>query len=287
MAKVDLFIWNPRTPLTSGRVSRRFPIGRRINNFGDLLGPLIVNGIRERLGLSQARPTRSTRLFTVGSVIHYAGAGDTIWGSGVNGHWLTADYSAQLDIRALRGPLSRRFLLERRFTHIPEVYGDPALLLPMVRPDLLAAPTTIPITLVANINEADDPTLADSFPEVFVLDPRSPLESCLKTIAGSELVVGTSLHAIVVAEALGIGARLIRPRREGEFKYLDYFNGTDRDFSPAESVEQAIQLGSDVPPRWESSNLLAAFPRDLWTTSEANVRCRNDMEYAKAQEPRP
>ena len=287
MAKVELFTWNPRTPLTHGRVARRLPLGRRINNFGDLLGPLIVNGVRAQLGLSQARPVRSTRLFTVGSVIHYASAGDTIWGSGVNGHWLSAQYSTQLDIRALRGPLTRQFLLERRLTDIPEVYGDPALLLPMVRPDLLKIPTTIPITLVANINEPDDLALAGSSHEVVVLDPRSPLEVCLRTIAGSRLVVGTSLHAIIVAEALGVGARMLRPRREGEFKYRDYYGGTGRNFTPAESVAQAIDMGSDAPPQWDSSRLLAAFPRDLWATPGARPSSQTEAEPAKAQVPRP
>ena len=40
-----------------------------------------------------------------------------------------------------------------------------------------------------------------------------------------------------------------------------------RDFSPAESVERAIEVGADAPPQWDASPLIAAFPRDLWTTS--------------------
>jgi pyruvyltransferase len=60
---------------------------------------------------------------------------------------------------------------------------------------------------------------------------------------------------------------MIRSRGEGAFKYLDYFEGTGRDFSPAESVAQAIDMGADAPPQWNPSGLLAAFPRDLWTTS--------------------
>lgn len=220
MANVELFSWNPRKPLFSGRVGQKVLLGPRYNNFGDLLGPLIVNGIRAQLGLSEARPTRSTRLFTVGSVIHFATERDTIWGSGVNGHWLSTEYCIDLDIRALRGPLTRRFLLERGTVDIPEVYGDPALLLSRVRPDLLTIPTTIPITVVPNVNEPSDFALHQSSSGVHVLDPRSPLESCLKTIATSELVVGTSLHAIIVAEALGIGARMIRSRCEPDLSLL-------------------------------------------------------------------
>lgn len=265
VSEVELFHWNPRTSLRSGRVTRRLRLGPRVNNFGDLLGPLIVNGVRARLGLSGAPPARSTRLFSVGSIIHYAAAGDTIWGSGINGHWLSAQYSSQLDIRALRGPRSRRFLLERSRSEIPEIYGDPALLLPTVRPDLLDVPSTIPVTVVANINDPETLDLSDLRSGAVVLDPRSPLESCLRTIAASELVIGTSLHAVIVAEALNIGARTIRSRGEPTFKYLDYFEATGRDFSPAESVRQAIEIGADGPPQWDRSALLDAFPRDLWT----------------------
>jgi pyruvyltransferase len=151
MASIELFNWNPRTPLFGGRVGRRLLLGPRVNNFGDLLGPLIAEGVRAQLGLSHRQPVRSTRLFTVGSVIHYAVDGDVIWGSGVNGHWLSAEYHKQLDIRALRGPLSRRFLLKRGVVDVPEVYGDPALLLPIVRPDLCQVPATIPMLLPCRI----------------------------------------------------------------------------------------------------------------------------------------
>jgi pyruvyltransferase len=286
MTSVEFFSWNPRTPLFGGRIGRKVPLGPRYNNFGDLLGPLIVNGILQHLGLSEARPTRSTRLFTVGSVIHYATEKDIIWGSGVNGHWLSAEYCAKLDIRALRGPLTRRFLLKHGTADMPEIYGDPALLLPTVRPDLLKVPTTVPITVVANINEPTDLTQPYSSSEVLVLDPRSPLESCLETIAASQLVVGTSLHAIIVAEALGIGTRIVRSHGEGVFKYLDYYNGTDRDFSPAETIGQAIDLGPDVPLQWDSSRLLAAFPRDLWRIPASSVRSPSTVDGAITREPR-
>jgi pyruvyltransferase len=271
MAQIDLFNWNPRTAVLPGRLGQRFRFGPRVNNFGDLLGPLIVEGLRRHLGLADATPTRSTTLLTVGSVAHFATPGDVVWGSGVNGHWLTAEYSTSVDIRALRGPLSRRFLLERSLTEVPETYGDPALLLALIRPDLLAVERRLPVTLVTNLNESQTSHSNEhDSREIVVLDPKADLEHCLTTIAASELVVGTSLHGLVVAEALGIPARAIRPRREGSFKYLDYFNGTGRDFSPAESLTDALAKGGDVPPRWDPDRLVDAFPRDLWKQHAGN-----------------
>jgi pyruvyltransferase len=269
---VELFSWNPR--IRRGRISRHIPVGPRFNNFGDLLGPVIVNGMKARLGLEEAPACRSTRLFSVGSVIHFASSGDVVWGSGVNGTWLSANYSAEVDIRALRGPVSRQFLRERTGMRIPDVYGDPALLLPLVRPDLTTIARTIPVTVVSNLNES---TVLDVPPDlggVLTLSPRAPLEECLKTIASSQLVVGTSLHAIVVAEALGIPACSIAPLREGTFKYRDYYEGTGRRYSPAGSLADAIERGGDAPPRWDPSQLIDAFPRELWAPVGAEQTAR-------------
>ncbi len=98
-----------------------------------------------------------------------------------------------------------------------------------------------------------------------MLDPRSPLDHCLRRIAQSELVVGSSLHALVVAESLDIPARLIRSRVEHELKYADYYLGTGRyDFRPADSIAEAIAAGGEPKPEWTPTALLKAFPYDLW-----------------------
>lgn len=109
---------------------------RPVNNFGDLLGPLIVSRLMAQLGLDP-EAVRPARLLTVGSVLHWAQDGDVIWGSGVNGNIPGGQHIARiLDIRAVRGPRTRAFLAGRGFT-VPEVYGDPALLLPTVLPELI------------------------------------------------------------------------------------------------------------------------------------------------------
>lgn len=98
-----------------------------------------------------------------------------------------------------------------------------------------------------------------------VLNPRAPLKRCLSRIAASEFVVGSSLHGIIVAEALGVPARVIRSAVESDFKYNDYYQGTGRaGFSPAETVREAIAAGGEPPPVFHAESLLAAFPADLW-----------------------
>jgi pyruvyltransferase len=96
-----------------------------VNNFGDLLGPLIVQRIRATQGLGRPARDGQVRLLTAGSIMRMARPGDVIWGTGVNGKSIGAQYSGlELDIRAVRGPLTRD-VLERNGHRVPRVCGDP------------------------------------------------------------------------------------------------------------------------------------------------------------------
>jgi pyruvyltransferase len=84
VAEIELFSWNPKRPVCGGRGKRFVPIQRTVNNFGDLLGPVIVERLKRTANLpNEAR--MAGRLLSVGSILHFAKDGDVIWGSGVNG----------------------------------------------------------------------------------------------------------------------------------------------------------------------------------------------------------
>jgi pyruvyltransferase len=194
--------------------------------------------------------------------LHFARDHDVIWGTGVNGKIPDMKYVFHvLDVRAVRGPHTRDFL-SRRGVNVPAIFGDPALLLPRVMPELVSFSRVkrYPLTVVPNFNDFPTYKAAPT-----LLDPRSPVEVCLQRIAQSELVVGSSLHAIVVAESLGIPARLISSPVEDPFKYEDYYLGTGRpDAETAPSVEDAVRMGGECAPILDATQLLDAFPLDLW-----------------------
>jgi len=246
------------------RLSRRFD--RPARNFGDRLSPLIVSMMLQRAGLSGAElPQR--RLLAVGSIMHFAQPGDVVWGSGRNGRIADSSHSvAALDIRAVRGPRTRKWLLERG-ENCPEVFGDPALLLPLLRPDLkeLAEQRRYEVTFISHI---DDPRLVAPR-GIRVLSPRADVETILRTLVRSELVVATSLHPIIVGEAFGVPARSIVNRSEPEFKFADYFLSTGRpDYTRATSITEALALGGEQPPVIDLEPLLASFPLDLFVENE-------------------
>lgn len=257
---VDLFHWNPRRRALRGRLGRRLPIRRRVNNFGDLIGPMLVRRILEDLGIDAL--SGSGRLLSVGSVLHLAESGDTVWGSGVNGKQTEVD-GRPLDVRAVRGPRTREQLL-RSGAEVPEVYGDPALLWPRYwsRDHYLGSEEpTHDVTLVPNLHDwsalRHDPR---------AVSPRRPVHEVIGRIARSRLVVGSSLHGVVLADAFGIPARFVAPRWEPPFKYDDYLLGTGREpYAPAPDVDTAVRSGGHPAAVWDGEPLLAAFPRDLWT----------------------
>lgn len=121
-ADIPLFWWQP---------------GNGTTNFGDELSRVIVERVIQR-NVEEAK-VEAPKLLAIGSVLHFADTGDCIWGSGINGKHLNPnDYRfKKLDIRSVRGPLTRLFL--QSMGHMaPEIYGDPALLISTLFPEFHA-----------------------------------------------------------------------------------------------------------------------------------------------------
>lgn len=260
---VDIVHWNPKARFFKSGILKKIPINGKTNNFGDLIGPLVANKLLEQRGLTNSNNT-DKRLLTVGSILHFAQNNDTVWGSGILGHASIDRYQfSNLDIRAVRGPLTRFFLQEKFSIEAPEVYGDPALLIPSLFPEIklkALQKKRFSLTIIPHFLEFE------SFKHLpNVVNPQSSLFKILDRIARSELVVGSSLHAIIIAEAFGVPAQLYQSRHEHLFKYQDYYEGTGRnEFIMANSIDEAIKLGGEPPCIFDSKALIGAFPYDLW-----------------------
>lgn len=253
--------WNPKRN-TFPRPFRRLPVGKLVNNFGDLLGPRIVERIVADRG-DAGRSAPAGRVLTVGSVLHMAQDGDIIWGSGKNGKVVEEEHKARtLDVRAVRGPLTARWLSDRGFD-VPEVYGDPALLLPTLYPELttLSTEKTRAQVLVPNLHDA---AAWSHHPDM--VSPIGPWRDVVEAIISSETVVASSLHGVIVAEAFGIPVAHVVSRTEPLFKFRDYYEGTGRSMPKlALTLDEALQSpperDSHVLDGWSAQALLDAFPR--------------------------
>jgi pyruvyltransferase len=253
--------WNPRLRLAAEGVLWYVPRRGRENNFGDLLGPWIVARICKTLNLGRAVSNRD-RLLTVGSLISaVAREGDIVWGSGIHGNLLPLDNPLpNLDVRAVRGPLTAAVLRESGIT-VPDVYGDPALLVPHLWSDseLGIQRQTGGIVVVPNYYDlVGAPSSA--------LNPRGDVVERIRTIASAERVIASSLHGIIIAEAYGVPVVPVASASQRRFKYEDYFRGTGRGLPPiASDWKSAFDAAATSPIKdWDAKALLQAFPTELW-----------------------
>jgi len=238
------------------------------DNFGDVLSLKIVERIVGGPVIAYKRkPTNNIpKLMALGSILHIAADNDVIWGTGVNGKDLARkNYIFQtLDVRAVRGPLTCSFLVREFGINCPKVFGDPALLVPYLFPEFKkkANPRNA-FLIVPHYSDAHLYPKED-FPNVAY--PWEPWDEIIERILDSEFVVASSLHGVIVAEAFGIPARLLRiSESEPLFKFTDYYLGTNRpDYKYATSVDEALSMGGEAPIDCDVKKLYEAFPFEFW-----------------------
>jgi len=233
------------------------------DNVGDLISLVLVRKIVKSLGLDFDQHVRQTRkLFAVGSILEQVVEHATVWGSGLR-HPVVSPANVTLDVRAVRGPLTREALL-----HVgvpcPEVFGDPAILLPrFYRPKPVRRRPFLVIPHFLREKE-----LLQSHPGACISTLTSNWQGFVDAIAGADLVISGSLHGIVLAEAYGVPAVLLASAADRDrFKYDDYYQGTGRStYAQASTVDEALALGGQPVPALGAcrDRLLEAFPQDLW-----------------------
>ncbi|WP_439595642.1 polysaccharide pyruvyl transferase family protein [Falsiroseomonas sp.] len=238
-------------------------------NFGDLTGPHLLTR------LTQARlvndQEKGQRLMTVGSVIQSARHGDVIWGSGCNGARAELrNAPGELHVYATRGPISMDLLRRRGFdTGRVTQFFDPASLIPHIFAEeiarLRAAAADQPreeILIVPHYR--DQLAMRRLYPEhaARIQSPDCQLFTMMARMLRCELVVSSSLHGLIVAEALGVPAIWHRPLMgEDELKFTDYYLGTDRwHILRAETLQEACRATPMPLPQLDGPAMLATFP---------------------------
>jgi len=249
-------------------------IGEDCNhNLGDDLSPIIVNYMLDRNSLSLRMPIDGKKhLYAVGSIISMGYQKATIWGSGFLEPLSSVRrifhhrFLRKLDIRCVRGPETRKVLVELGHS-CPQVYGDPAMLLPLVyRPK--AVEKTIDYLLIPHFSkekEYKEKIGGGNFGSMITNDYRPLIDK----ICSSKLVISGSLHGIILAEAYGVPAIFLRDRdAKKDFKYNDYYASTLRPaYKYASTIEEALKMEPmSLPPNIKElqTNLIDSFPYDLW-----------------------
>jgi pyruvyltransferase len=160
---------------------------------------------------------------SVGSIIQfYKLNGGIVWGAGlIDDKYTTGRHKYY----AVRGPKTRA-LLEKKGYSVPEVYGDPALILPKIYSKRVEIRNKIGI--VPHIIHYEDLKEYKIHSQMKVIDLKTKdIEVVVDEIRGCELIVSSSLHGLIVAHAYGIPALWVRlgnvKLMGNNVKFYDYF----------------------------------------------------------------
>ncbi|WP_339687048.1 polysaccharide pyruvyl transferase family protein [uncultured Nonlabens sp.] len=197
-------------------------------NYGDLLGKYLV----EQLSGKKAVWVRASKFnvlnyfqplyVTIGSVLAHINTYCIVWGSGINDK---KEQVAAATFLAVRGPLSRKRLLELGY-ECPEVYGDPALLLPLYYQPQIEK--SYALGIIPHINDLKQvKECYQGQPHIKIIDfNTNDIEKTTNEILSCEQILSSSLHGIIVAHAYAIPAVQVcfSDRIFGDgVKYQDYF----------------------------------------------------------------
>lgn len=213
------------------------------SNVGDYLAQVVVEEVCRLKNIDFHGYVETTKhLYSIGSIL--LGFQDaTIWGSGFGYdkppkwysfayNWLHRNYH-KTDIRAVRGPETRRILTQMGIV-CPEVYGDPAVLMPLFyQPN--PCPKTREYVLIPHYSKFEKYRHDPNAISTWVRDYKKFIDSLLE----AKLVISSSLHGIILAEAYGIPAIMLCDTPSADItKYKDWYYSTDREEVPiANSIQ--------------------------------------------------
>lgn len=235
-------------------------------NVGDGLAPVIYEWMLEKRGHNPNSKTKTAHLMTVGSLIGAADFDATVWGAGIMnakniaGLIRRAAY-VNLDIRAVRGPITRELLLKTGY-QCPEVYGDPAILMPYIYNPSVEKKYKVSLILhhLSRSKEME---------EFHMIDVASfDYKKFIDEIVASEMVISSSLHGIIVAETYGVPALFLNNGVwDQSIKYLDWYYSTGRyNVKMISSVEEIEHVMPMKLPELDfmRRQIQECFPYDLW-----------------------
>ncbi|WP_405369575.1 polysaccharide pyruvyl transferase family protein [Nonlabens sp. Asnod2-A12] len=240
MAAIRLYWW-----------SEIFIQKKQKENYGDLLGKYLVEKISgKKVTWVRAQKFSIRNLFsplyvTIGSVLAHINTYCTVWGSGIN-HKDESIASARF--LSVRGPLSRKRILELGY-ECPEVYGDPALLLPLYYQPKVDKKYTLGI--IPHITDLETAKkLYGQRKGVKIIDfNTNDIEETTSEILSCEHILSSSLHGVIVAHAYQIPAVQVKfsDNIYGDgVKYHDYLLAVGLNTYQPEFIKNEIGVNEAV-----------------------------------------
>ncbi len=264
------------------------------NNFGDdICFPILerLTGCKV-IALEQTQLRRLPHLVCIGSVVDFMPDKQVIlWGGGtIMGKKEQPLPMSLRKVCAVRGPLTRDWLLGHG-VDCPAIYGDPALLLPLVyKPKVNRRYKVGFVPHYADYSLPHVEAFRQAHPEVcFIrLQHYTSWQQVIDEICSCDCIVSSSLHGLIVSDAYGVPnvrACFSDLICGGDYKYKDYYGGVGRQYVEPLDFRHEIdldvvdsQIASYRPIHFNLIELLRAFPYRLAPDFRKLMR-RKSLEF--------
>ena len=237
-------------------------------NWGDDINYYFIKEITSRPVVSLfnfrlARKFKFKNFLCIGSLLGmpgYANENTIVWGAGSFGE-LKGVVSKH--ICSVRGKLTRNILIQKGI-ECPEVYGDPALLLPLVYQPRRGVQGSIAASSVQEVQKASYrmgiiPHVVDLHHlvieeirekyanEILIIDLAhyEKWTDVIDQICSCERILSSSLHGLIVSDAYQVPSCWIELSGRilgGYFKFFDYASSVNRVFSTPIRIEKIADI---------------------------------------------
>lgn len=209
--------------------------GKSKENYGDVLGKFLVEKISGKKVVF-AWPKKFSFLdffspiyVTIGSILANVNHKCIVWGSGIINKEIKIKNAKFL---AVRGPQTRKYLIDLGY-EVPEVYGDPALLLPRYFNPKVEKKYRYGIVPHYNDYKVVEKWF-ENRPDMHLIDMMTnDIESKTIEFLQCERIISSSLHGVIIAHAYGIPAvwQKFSDKVFGDdIKYQDYMESVQIPF---------------------------------------------------------
>lgn len=256
----------------------------QFENFGDIITPYLVKKMTN-IAPILFRPSYELSMFCkyfimTGSIIVDARKNSIVWGSGLI---KTSQKIRGGRFLAVRGPRTAKRLKELGFSE-PSVYGDPALLLPLLyRPK--STLKTYKIGIIPHYVDYEEiKKMVDSFlyNDIKVINLlNNNVEDVVNEIVNCERIISTSLHGVIVANAYDIPTMWWKFSDKligDDVKFYDYFESLEMfNVKPiyTEKVEDLVALDDYFLP---NDKVLEKVQQNLFYTFPIKNKFHNNLK---------
>jgi pyruvyltransferase len=237
------------------------------SNFGDYLNRDLVGNL-SKVDIDWVPTNYNENYFMViGSVLQLATDKSIVWGSG-----LIDDRRLPIKppkkILAVRGPLTRS-RLQKSGIKCPDVYGDPALIMPEVYHPKIEK--VYDLGIIPHYADKSNRFFFQQFnSNVKIIDVEQlDFQQFINEVLSCRKIISSSLHGIIIADAYDVPvlrAEFSNKIFGGDFKFNDYFLSIDREIQKSilidekTTIDEILRLNFIYKKHIDISKLLEVSP---------------------------